>query len=298
MPRGFESDQWNRFRRRAVVGAGAVGLVAFLLTAGASSATASVTIGQLAPGSAPSAVCNTMAFDHAQPSVISGNTYVVPGTGTITSWSHNAASGGSQTLTMKIFRKVADPATFQVVGHDGPRQLAGGLLNTFPASIPVKPGDILGLNQASGANTACDFDVAGESEAIRNGNLSDGESGAFGAIPDSRPNISAVFAPSNTLTLGKVQRNRQRGTATITGTAPNPGMLTASGKGVKAASVAAISKLVSAPGKVKLLIKAKGKKKRTLNETGNVKLKVAVTYTPTNGDPGTQILKVKLKKKL
>jgi hypothetical protein len=42
--------------------------------------------------------------------VTSGNTYVVPGAGTITSWSHNAVAGPDQTLTMKIFRKVADPA--------------------------------------------------------------------------------------------------------------------------------------------------------------------------------------------
>ena len=42
----------------------------------------------------------------------------------------------------------------------------------------------------------------------------------------------------------------------------------------------------------------KGKKKRKLNETGKVKLNVAITYTPTGGVPSTQSLKVKLKKKL
>jgi hypothetical protein len=47
-----------------------------------------------------------------------------------------------------------------------------------------------------------------------------------------------------------------------------------------------------------LLIKAMGKKKRKLNETGKVKLNVAVTYTPTGGDPSTQSIKVKLKKNL
>jgi hypothetical protein len=58
------------------------------------------------------------------------------------------------------------------------------------------------------------------------------------------------------------------------------------------------SKAVSAPGAVTLTIKAKGKKKRKLNETGKVKLNVAVTYTPTGGDPATQSVKMKLKKKL
>ena len=58
-----------------------------------------------------------------------------------------------------------------------------------------------------------------------------------------------------------------------------------------------ISKSVPA-GAAQLLIKAKGKKKRKLNETGKVKLNVAITFTPTGGDPSEQSLKVRLKKKL
>jgi hypothetical protein len=38
-------------------------------------------------------------------------------------------------LTMKVFRKIADPARYMVVGRDGPRDLAPGLLNTFSTSI-------------------------------------------------------------------------------------------------------------------------------------------------------------------
>ena len=49
---------------------------------------------------------------------------------------------------------------------------------------------------------------------------------------------------------------------------------------------------------MKLTIGAKGKKKRALNETGNIKVKSKITYTPTGGDPSTQSVKVKLKKKL
>jgi hypothetical protein len=49
---------------------------------------------------------------------------------------------------------------------------------------------------------------------------------------------------------------------------------------------------------VKLTIKAKGKKKGTLNETGKVKVNPKITYTPTGGDPTTQSIKVKLKKNL
>ena len=57
-----------------------------------------------------------------------------------------------------------------------------------------------------------------------------------------------------------------------------------------------ISKSVGA-GPAQLLIKAKGKKKATLNATGKVKLKPKVTYTPTDGDPSTQSVRVKLIKR-
>ena len=115
----------------------------------------------------------------------SGSSYVVPATGgitswTVTSWSHNASRGAEQTLTMKVFRKVADPATYVVVGHDGPRNLTESTVNTFPTSIPVKPGDFLGLNAASPVLNACAFATPpGNGYLIRNGSLADGESGDF-----------------------------------------------------------------------------------------------------------------------
>ena len=235
-----------------------------------------------------------------------GDSYVVPGTGKITSWSHNAFADAQQTLTMKVFRKVADPTTYMVVGHDGPRPLAGGTVNTFPASIAVKPGDVLGLNQQStmGHSTACVFAFPGESHLAGptlgpESNLADGQSGAFTpfGVP-SRLNLSAVFEPSNTFTLGAITRNKKKGTATLTVSVPNPGELTGSGNGVSAAGAAVISKTVNALGNAQLLIKAKGKKKKKLNETGKVKVKPTITYTPTGGDPSTQSMKVKLKKKL
>jgi len=205
-------------------------------------------------------------------------------------------------MTFKVFRKVADPARYVVVGHDGPRQLIPSALNTFPVRIGVEPGDILGLNSGSGIFTECIFYVpgTGDSHLIRNNSdLADGEPGDFDTFAGGRLNISAVFVPANAFTLGATARNKKKGTATIEVTVPNPGELTSSGKGVKAASAggAVISKAVGT-GQARLVIKAKGKKKQRLNTVGKVKLKVAVTYTPTGGDANTQSVKVKLKKKL
>jgi hypothetical protein len=269
-------------------------LAALSLTAVAS-AGASVTIGQLAPVNSP--IACSLNTDRLSPTVTSGNSFVVPGTGTITSWSHNATMGANQQLTMKLFRKVGDPATYTALAHDT-RALTASTLNTFPTSIPVRPGDVLGSNSLSTGATACTVAVANEPYLIRNPGLADGESQPFTPITGSRLNISAVFEPTNTFTLGGTTRNKKKGTATITADLPNAGELTASGNGVKAASAgqAVISKSVTV-GQAQLLIKAKGKKNKTLNETGKVKLKVAITYTPTGGDPSTQSTKLKLRKR-
>jgi hypothetical protein len=274
-------------------------LTAASLAGSASPAIASVTIGQLAPNSTL-VTCNSSASDWAEPTVTSGNTYVVPPVSpasalVITSWSHNAGSNAGQTLTMKDFRKLG--ATYTAVGHDGPRPLAARTLNTFPARIPVKPGDVLGVNSASPAYTACIFGAPGDSVLARAGNLADGESGAFGLLSGYRVNVSAVVAPSNSFSLGDATRNKRKGTATLTVDVPNPGELGLSGKGVKAVGAARAAQTVAAAGEAKLVIRARGKKKTTLLDTGKVKLNVGVTYTPTGGDPSTQSETLKLKKR-
>jgi hypothetical protein len=272
--------------------------VTFALSAGmlatvASPAAASVTLGQTGT---PGGTC-AADFDRLVQTPSSGNTYVSPAAGTITSWSHMAIANPSQILTMKIFRPLGG-ANYMVVGHDS-RPLASGVLNSFPASIAVKAGDFLGLYSNTN-NTGCLFgSEPGNVLHTHMGDLGDGQSATFDQPPvtSNRNNISAVLNPSNSFSFGGVSRNKKKGTATLNVDVPNPGQLTGSGKGVSASSAAVTSKSVTA-GTAKLPVKAKGKKKRTLNETGKVKVKVNVTYTPTGGDPSTQSRTVKLKKKL
>jgi hypothetical protein len=268
-------------------------LAALSLTIGASPARASVTIGQLAE---PNAGNCDAGVDFVQLGVSSGNQYVVPGNGTITSWTVEPA-GDRGTLTMKIFRKLGDPPRFQVVGHAGPqtRTLGGVAGNTFPANVRVRPGDLLGLHTVTA--TPCAFKDPGGRPAVFSGDLADGEAATFGLEAEFDLDIQAVFVPDNTFSLGGTTRNKKKGTATLTVNVPNPGELTGSGKDVKVAGAAVISKTVTAPGDVKLTIRAKGRKKRKLNDTGKVKVNPKITYTPTGGDPSTQSKRLKLKQK-
>ena len=233
--------------------------------------------------------------DSAQLVVAAGNSYTVPENGTITSWSTNAVSGLGQKLTFKVFRKVSDPAFYRAVGHNGPQDLAGGLLNTFAANIAVQAGDIIGLNPT--AANAIDVGITGDVILNKSPPLNDGEAAAFSTGTGGRINVSAVFQPSNTVTVGTTALNKKKGTATLNLTLPNPGELTATGSGVSASSAghAVISKAVT-PGATQLIVKATGKKRKTLNSTGKVKLSVALAYTPAGGDVSSESVSLKLKR--
>jgi hypothetical protein len=212
--------------------------VALVLAVDVRPAIASVTIGQLGKPFQD----YTADFDWIQPTVSSGNSYVAPATGTITFWSHNAAPGPNQTLTLKLFRKIADPATYVAVAHDGPRPLTGGAVNTFQVNIPVQAGDVLGVNTKSPTSSGAFFLEPGQTFLYRDQSpgLADGASGAFkiggadyGNL-DARINATAVVQPSNAFTVGVATRNRKKGTATLAVQVPNSGEISGSGKGVKA----------------------------------------------------------------
>jgi Ca2+-binding RTX toxin-like protein len=166
-------------------------VAAMLLVAAPTGASAALTLGQLAPGTSPPGECaNPDPFDALQPTVSSGNTYVVPTRGTITSWSHNASADGGQMIALKVFRQVSG-LTYRVVGHNGPEEIKPSTINTFSGfSIPVQAGDVIGLND--GPPSACSFQAEGDFLLERNGDLADGEEGTFDSRP-GRLNITARF---------------------------------------------------------------------------------------------------------
>jgi hypothetical protein len=284
---------------------GIIGAVATLaLAANVATASASVTIGQLAPPTV-SVSCVGSTLDQLQQTVNTGASYVVPSIPpatslVISSWSHQAVADPSVPfLTMKVFRKFADPATYMVVGHDGPRTLTPGITNAFRTYLPVQPGDVLGLNSAIPAATACNFESVGNMGTNFIGpnlsNLADGESALFtGGSSDRILNIHVVVSPTNEFTVDRIKRKKSRGTANAIVTVPNPGQIDVGGTGSKLIGAPA-GKDVAAAGAVGLKIGAIGKKAAKLRRKGKVKLKVAITYVPTGGEPSQQTLSLKLR---
>lgn len=217
----------------------------------------------------------------------------MPVVGTITTWSHSAYNGPGQQITLKVWRKTAGN-TYRVIGHDGPRTPVAGVDNTFfnNISIPVQPGDVLGLNRGSAAS-ACLFSAAGET-SLFNGSVNTPDNGTatFSPLSNYRVNVSAVVQPSNAFTTGAITRNKKRGTATVSITVPNPGTLVVTGGGVKPVSL-------SGTGAIDVPIVAGNKKNgRRLRSTGKVTIKPTITYTPNAGISRTGHLTVTLRKKI
>ncbi len=98
-----------------------------------------------------------------------------------------------------------------------------------------------------------------------------------------------TIKPRGDFSLGKLKRNKKKGTATLPVTVDGPGTIVLTGKGVRKRTVRA-----AGPGTKNLLIKAVGKTRDRLKETGRQALTVKVTFTPDGGPAGVRQLKVRL----
>ena len=260
--------------------------LACLTAAAPARAAASVTIGQLTPFP-PSAACSTSNVDFLEPSVTGGNLYVARQAGTITSWTTNSSGAGAH-YVIKIFRRTPDPDVFQVIAHAPSHTLTSGL-NTVAVNLPVKSGDMIGFNE-SGAPNSCAFSAPGDSVLTSAGNLSDGATRTFTAQNDVRLNLTAVLVPDNGFTLGGISRDRKLGTASITATTSNPGIVTVSGKGLRKRR----SKSLAVAGPVTFQLKPTGRTARRLVRKGRVTVAPTVTFLPSGGDPSSQSIHLKL----
>jgi hypothetical protein len=234
---------------------------------------------------APSSLGGGNVIAVSEPGAISfANTIISAGVGP--AGSENCAGAGPKSLGFNL--ESLDQCGFKA---------AGDRVNTDPQLGPL---------QSNGGPTAT-MAPALTSPAIDQG-------GAFGLTADQRgvlrpidlpsiPNaaggdgsdIGAVeFQPSNAFTLGKLTKNKKKGTATLVVKLPQPsaGVLTLAGKGLKKQS-----KKVTGQTQVKLKIIGKGKVRKALKKKGKRKVKAKVTYAPTGNSAATKSRKTKLVKK-
>jgi len=116
---------------------------------------------------------------------------------------------------------------------------------------------------------------------------------------------STTASPPNDFEIGKLKRNKKKGTATLFVTFPGPGEYGLTGKGLKRIgldSTAARASRATAGGVERLKVRVgRGKKAKRLRarllDKGKAKAKVRVTYVPTGGTANTLSRKLKLIRK-
>jgi hypothetical protein len=262
----------------------------------------------------------------------------VPGTpsyetpsGVLTSWRfHSSGDAAAGAVRLKIFRYTGTGLAYKVLAESSVKTLAPNTGYEFNERIPVDQGDLLGLTAIDDAEVGITVPNSPGNQMAQfgGGDIAPGQTGtATIAWPNLRPSVAATVesdldkdgygdesqdkCPVDPKTqdlcqigVGKLKRNKEKGTAIIPVTVPGAGTLSLSGKGVvKQRATSAhrttrvAGKAVTSAGVVKLLVKAKGKTKRKLNRSGQVKVKSVVTYTPIDGPPVAQTRRVKLVKK-
>ncbi len=124
-------------RRASLVAA--LSAASFLLFGGEAFA-GTLTVGQ--DFEAGNVICGSVT--DLQTSVSSGNSYTVAAAGVITSWSFHNGIDALPGLKLKVARPQSDGGyVFVGEAEAGTQNLHA--LNTYPANIPVRPGDIIGI---------------------------------------------------------------------------------------------------------------------------------------------------------
>lgn len=101
--------------------------------------------------------------------------------------------------------------------------------------------------------------------------------------------------PSNAVALGKPTFNKKKGSARLAVTVPGPGTLTIADVKTTKTRIKAKALAATAAGRLNLPVKPTKSARQTLKNKGRLKLKVAVTFTPTGGSAATATRKLTLR---
>jgi hypothetical protein len=227
------------------------------------------------------------------PGLVAAGGITSPVNGTVTSWRFKSNSAG-QEVQLRVLR--GSDVTYTGAGVSAPTTSVIGINGPSTTSLPIRVGDRVGLDASAGAIILSDVGVPSTAVFWNLPPLAEGDTRAGQTVPGREILVQADVEPANTLDFGAVTRNKKKGTATLTVNVPNPGRLEYSGTGVNIAETAAV-KTVTAPGPVRFLIRATGKKRKKLNKKGKVKVAPTFTFTPNAGTAATSSTKVKLLRK-
>jgi hypothetical protein len=124
--------------------------------------------------------CGGPNYEVVQVHRASGTSYAAPSAGVLTSWSFEASTLASTTLTLRVYRPTGTPQQFTPIAEAGTPQVIAQSsgLHAFLTQIPVQTGDLIGIHSTAGP---CG------SGTTSSGDVYDAHLGTPGAIPIGTP---------------------------------------------------------------------------------------------------------------
>jgi hypothetical protein len=288
---------------------------------------AEVTIG--AQVDQPTPESGTCAFEDPgdRPCLIVTNTILgqeqlltSPCDGTVTRFRLNGIPRPANHYSLRVVRRNSD-GSYTGTATSAPVAIATEGVNEYATNLPIAKGELLGIDfrdsteehglrwvGGSGVSAAVLFDfpedgtpAAADIASTQFYYLFNGDVACAGspAPPAPAPPLSPILpTPSNAFHVVSLKKS------TLTVSLDSPGTLAASEapakkKGGKKAAPLLLkpSSASGGPGPVKLKLKLTGAAKAKLRETGKVKVKATLAFTPTGGTKSVQVRGFKVKEK-
>jgi hypothetical protein len=143
--------------------------------------------------------CGGSGYTEIQTATGAAPRYVVPMDGLINSWSVQMTNDSGVVVRLKMFRPTADPDQFKLIGQSADQAATPNMVNTFPTSIPVQTGDLLGIYVVAGDGYDCLFDTADAGDLAREVNPDNSAVGDTVTITSdfspTRVNVAATLVP-------------------------------------------------------------------------------------------------------
>lgn len=228
-----------------------------------------------------------------------------PVNGTVIKW--RIKSIASATQQPVAFRVISPAPAGQYTGGGTsatvtPPDISG--VTAFDASIPIKIGDLLGLNVNNQVNEYFGISAGPNSGQLFNPALATGSTRTPQNNTTEQLLVNADIDPTSKLTSVK-KKAKRGGKVKLTIEVPNAGTLVAGDKKDKGVTAVAAAKKptlvknkrvqVTAPGKISLLLKPTRAAKAALAAGSKPKAKLKIVFTPTGGSTSSQLLQIKLK---
>jgi hypothetical protein len=227
-----------------------------------------------------------------------------PVNGNVVLWRIRTTTGTQQPVAFRIVRPLSTGSLYTGGATSGTVIPPANSTTPYSALLPIKIGDLIGINCCQSISNY--FGPAAAENMLRWAPaLADG---GPGRVPNGGGSleitVNAEIEPTSAFSVDKVKPGKG-GKVTVTVSVPNPGVLVGGDTRDKSLAAAAARRKVKylkrrsivsgAAMTLNLQVKPTKAARQVLASKGMLKTKLKLVFTPTGGNPATQVIKVRLK---